>query len=138
MSEFGNRLRKIRRNADVTQRQLAEFLGVTYAAVGKYECLPNSYPSIDTLIKIADYFHVSIDYLLRGTQSDVSAENNINGVLTNSTLLQANRGSTVYHSKRAISLEAEELLHIYDKLGVRDRLKLLNFAVDLEEKGKVI
>ena len=136
MSEFGDRLRKLRREADLTQKQLAGFLGVTYAAVGKYECLPNSYPSIEILIKIADYFHVSIDYLIRGTQSSSLTENNVNGVLTNSTVLQANRGSTVCHGEQAISPEAEELVRIYDNLGVRERLKLLNFAVDLEEKSK--
>ena len=93
--------------------------------------------NIAILIKIADYFHVSIDYLLRGTEPATANENNVNGVLTNSTVLQANRGGTVYHGEQAISPEAEELLRIYDKLGVRERLKLLNFAVDLEEKSKV-
>ena len=138
MSEFGNRLRKLRRDANITQKQIAQYLNVTQTAIGKYEKHEKAYPSIEVLIKIADYFHVSIDYLLRGTQPDASAENNVNGVLTNSTVLQANRGGTVYHGEQTISLEAEELLHIYDNLGVRERLKLLNFAVDLEEKSKVI
>lgn len=138
MSEFGSRLRKLRRDANITQKQIAQYLNITQAAVGKYEKHDNSYPSVEILIKLADYFHVSIDYLLRGTQSYASAENNVNGVLTNSTVLQANRGSTVCHGKKTISPEAEELLRIYDQLGVRDRLKLLNFAVDLEEKSKVI
>ncbi len=136
MSGFGDRLRKLRREADVTQKQLAEILEVTSSAVGKYECFPDAYPSIEGLIKIADYFQVSIDYLLRGTQPAALNENNVNGVLTNSTVLQANRGGTVCHGNQAISPEEEELLRIYDGLGVRERLKLLNFAVDLEEKSK--
>ena len=136
MSEFGDRLRKLRREADVTQGQLAEVLGVVASAVGKYERLPDAYPSIEGLIKIADYFKVSIDYLLRGTQSAMPTENNVNGALTNSTVIQANRGGTVFNGDQAISAEAEELLHIYDELGVRERLKLLNFAVDLEERSK--
>ncbi|MBQ6554137.1 MAG: helix-turn-helix domain-containing protein [Firmicutes bacterium] len=138
MSEFGNRLRKLRREADVTQKQLAEVLGIVQTAVGKYECLPNSYPSVEVLIKIADYFNVSIDYLLRGTQPTTTTENNVSGDLMNSTVIQANRGGTVFNGDKAISPEAEELLHIYDKLGVRERLKLLNFAVELEERSKVI
>ena len=138
MSEFGSRLRKLRRDANITQKQIAQYLNITQTAIGKYEKHDNAYPSIEVLIKIADYFHVSIDYLLRGTQSGASTENNVNGVLTNSTVLQANRGGTVYHGEQAISPEAEELLRIYDKLGVRERLKLLNFAVDLEEKSKII
>ena len=134
MSEFGNRLRKLRRNADITQRQLAQHLGVTYAAVGKYECLPNAYPSVAGLIKLADYFHVSIVYLLRGTEPAAASENNVSGDLNNSTVIQANRGGTVLNGGQAISSEAEELLSIYDKLNVRERLKLLNFAVELDER----
>lgn len=133
MSEFGNRLKKLRRDADITQKQLAEILGVVQTAVGKYECLPNAYPSVESLIKIADYFHVSIDYLLRGINP---VENNVNGDLMNSTVIQANRGGTVFNNGQALSPEAEELVRIYDKLNVRERLKLLNFAVDLEEKQK--
>ena len=40
------------------------------------------------------------------------------------------------NNEQAYSLEAEELLHIYNNLYVRERLKLLNFAVDLEERSK--
>ena len=133
MSGFGDRLRKLRREADMTQGELAKILGVVYSAVGKYERFPDAYPSIDVLIKIADYFKVSIDYLLRGIGL---VENHVNGTLTNSTVIQANRGGTV-NNEQAYSLEAEELLHIYNNLYVRERLKLLNFAVDLEERSKV-
>ena len=137
MSEFGTRLRKIRRDAEVTQRQLAQVLGVTQSAVGKYESVPNAYPSVEALIKIADYFKVSIDYLLRGTEPASLAENNVSGALTNSTIIQANHGGVVSNGEQTISPEATELLHIYDGLAVRERLKILNFAVDLEEKSKV-
>ena len=86
--------------------------------------------------KIADYFRVSIDYLLRGTEPALLTENNVNGDLTNSTVIQANHGGSVFNGEQAISPEATELLHIYDNLAVRERLKLLNFAVDLEERSK--
>ena len=137
MSDFGSRLRKLRREADVTQEQLAQFLGVVPSAVGKYERIPSAYPSVESLIKISDYFHVSIDYLLRGTTQSSSTENNVNGDLMNSTVIQANRGGTVLNGEQAVSLEADYLRRIYEKLGVRERLKLLNFAVDLEERSKV-
>ncbi len=130
MSEFGDRLRKIRRSADVTQQQLADFLGLTYSAVAKYEDAAGTYPSVSSLIKIADFFQVSIDYLLRGT---VSAKNNVSGALTNSTVIQ---GNTTLHGEKHVSPEAAELLNIYDSLSVRERLKLLNFAVNLEDRSK--
>lgn len=131
MDGFGDRLRRLRKSRDVTQNQLADFIGVVPSAVGKYERLPNSYPSVEALLKIGEYFDVSIDYLLKGTSSG-SVENNISGLMENSPFIQANHGGVVVNGEGAISPEAAELLRIYEKLGGRDRLKLLNFAVDLE------
>ena len=136
MSEFGERLRKLRREADVTQKQLADVLDVEQSAVGKYERLPDAYPSVKALIKIADFFQVSIDYLLRGTEPASLKENHVSGALTNSMVIQANHGGSVFNGEYPVSPEATELLHIYDGLAVRERLKLLNFAVDLEERSK--
>lgn len=135
MKDFGSRLRKLRRDAEMSQAELAEQLGVVPSAVGKYERLADSYPSVEILLKIADYFNVSTDYLLRGIQPMSIMENNISGELTNSPLIQANHGNVVVND-RSLSPEAIELLHIYESLSGRERLKLLNFAVDMEEKSK--
>lgn len=134
MDGFGDRLRRLRKDHDITQSQLAAEIGVVASAVGKYERLPQSYPSVEALIKIADYFNVSIDYLLKGVQTSPSVENNISGQLLNSSFVQANHSGVVFNgdSKQMLSLEAVELLHIYETLKGRDRLKLLNYAVELE------
>ncbi len=134
MSDFGDRLRKLRKGMDITQDQLAEHLGVVGSAVGKYERTPNSYPSIEILIKLADFFNVSTDYLLRGTKPTPTIENNINGSLSNSPFIQANQGGVVINGedRKPLTPEAVELLNIYENLNGRKRLKLLNFAVDLE------
>lgn len=135
MGDFGDRLRKLRRNADITQEELAEKLGVVGSAVGKYERVPNSYPSVEVLIKLSDFFSVSIDYLLKGKEYTPPVENNINGQVSNSPFIQANQGDVVLskNNKQALSPEAAELLNIYEQLKGRDRLKLLNFAVKLED-----
>lgn len=134
MSDFGERLRRLRKNKDITQGQLAEVIGVVPSAVGKYERLEQSYPSVDALIKIADYFNVSIDYLLRGVNTVPAVENNISRQLSNSPFIQANHGGVVFNSdsNSFLSPEAMELLHIYETLGGRERLRLLNFAIELE------
>ena len=132
MDGFGERLRRLRKSRDITQSDLAEYIGVVPSAVGKYERLGDSYPSVEALIKISEYFDVSIDYLLKGVVPSGSVENNINGMMSNSPFIQANNGGVVFNGDGSISPEAMELLHIYEKLGGRDRLKLLNFAVDLE------
>lgn len=136
MDGFGERLRRLRKDRDITQGQLAEVIGVVPSAVGKYERIPQSYPSVEALIKIADYFNVSIDYLLKGVQAAPSVENNLNGQMLNSSFVQANHGGVVFNREQSISPEAMELLHIYEQLSGRERLKLLNFAVELEEGTK--
>lgn len=134
MDGFGERLRRLRKDRDITQGQLAAQIGVVASAVGKYERLPDSYPSVEALVKIADFFDVSIDYLLRGTQPVLAAENSVSGHLTNSSVMQANHGGVVFNgeNKQAPSPEAMELLRIYGTLKGRDRLRLLNYAVELE------
>lgn len=132
MDNFGERLRKLRVAENLTQGQLGEKLGVVPSTIGKYEKVPNSFPSVEVLIKLSDFFHVTLDYLLKGTPSSSGVENNINGSMSNSPFIQANYGGTVYNGEQSISPEGVELLHIYEKLGGRDRLRLLNFAVELE------
>ncbi len=132
MSSFGERLKRLRRENNVTQGELANFIGVVASAVGKYERLPQSYPSVEALIKISDYFKVSIDYLLKGDNSSSGVANNIRGHVSNSPFIQGNHGEVVINNEPALSPESEELLHIYKTLGGRERLELLNHAIELE------
>ncbi|MCJ7856149.1 helix-turn-helix domain-containing protein [Lachnospiraceae bacterium NSJ-143] len=66
--EFRERLKLLRENYYVngkklTQTQLANILGYGYTAISNYESGRNE-PSINDLKKIADFFNVSLDYLL--------------------------------------------------------------------------
>ena len=58
---FAESLQTLRKEAKITQEQLASHLGVSAQAVSKWE--NGSYPDGDLLPRIADYFGVSIDYL---------------------------------------------------------------------------
>ncbi len=57
-----NRLRELREARHLNQQRLAMEFNITQAAISKYE-LGLSEPDIHMLKKMADYFHVSIDYL---------------------------------------------------------------------------
>jgi len=63
MSVFTDRLKECRKNIGKTQREVADNLGRTERGYQNYE-LGNREPSQETTIKIADYFNVSVDYLL--------------------------------------------------------------------------
>ena len=61
--DFGTRLKTLRKQAGMTQKELAERIGVTKSVVSFYE-LKERAPSPDVLIKCASIFRVSTDYLL--------------------------------------------------------------------------
>lgn len=133
---FGERLRKIRRDNNVTQNNLAEYLGVKGAAIAKYENQEEAFPSIKTLMKIAEYFNVSIDWLLTGRQITSVIENSINGSSVHNSIVQSNirgdNGGVILDT--ALSTYSKELVRIYESLPIKDQLKLMTFAYELEEK----
>ena len=66
MLEFSDRLKQLRNKKGILQRELAEQLNLSRVAITQYEN-GNRFPDQDTLNKIADYFNVSLDYLLGRT-----------------------------------------------------------------------
>lgn len=73
--QFKDILYKLRKERKVSQQDIGNLVGVTYQAVGKWES-GDSEPDNEALIKIANYFGVSTDYLL-GNISSMSEENEI-------------------------------------------------------------
>ena len=65
-STFGSRLRSLREDSNLTQTQLANIFKVTPPSISQYENDVRS-PDYGLLVKIADYFNVSVDYLLGRT-----------------------------------------------------------------------
>lgn len=63
---LAGRLKECRKHKKVAQREVAEYLSMTVNAYQKYE-LATREPNIETLLKLADYFEVSTDYLLGRT-----------------------------------------------------------------------
>lgn len=76
-----NNIRKLRTKKDILQTKLALDLNLTQEAISSYET-ERVTPSADILIKLADYFHTNIDYLLCRTNYDLPINelkpNNIN------------------------------------------------------------
>ncbi len=60
---FSLRLKELRSKAGLKGRELAEITGIDHDNLKKYESGANI-PKFDTMIKLADFFGVSVDYLL--------------------------------------------------------------------------
>lgn len=67
---IGNNIAVLRKKKGITQEELANELGVSAQAVSKWEN-NSSCPDVSLLTKIADYFGVSVDDLLRAQEDDI-------------------------------------------------------------------
>lgn len=63
MENFGTRLKKLRMKNGLNQKYMADMLGISLRTYQTYE-YSESYPIFVNLIALADYFDVSLDYLV--------------------------------------------------------------------------
>ena len=63
MENFSKRLKELRKTNGKTQREVSISLGITERNYQSYEA-GNHKPNLDTAIALADFFNVSLDYLV--------------------------------------------------------------------------
>ncbi len=103
---LGNKIRELRRRDGRTQDNLAEALGVTAQAVSRWES-SGSYPDMEIIPAIANYFHVSIDELF-GYHDE--REEKIKTILDNATKTLTKQGFTMYQG--SLSEDVEECINM--------------------------
>lgn len=77
---LGHRIAALRRDADMSQAELARRLKVSPSAVGMYE-QGRREPAAETLVAMAKEFGVSVDYLLTGHPGSAQEEQLLSDVL---------------------------------------------------------
>ena len=70
---FGENIKKLRKEKELTQENLADCLGVTFQAISKWE-RGEGYPDITTLPDIASFFDITIDELLGINRAKIEEE----------------------------------------------------------------
>ena len=73
--KIGEKIRTLRLQQKMTQEQLADRLGVSYQSISRWEN-GITYPDIEFLPSIANYFSVSLDFLMG--QDDAEKRKSIN------------------------------------------------------------
>lgn len=66
---FGEKLQRLRQREGLSQDQLAELLGISRQAVSRWE-RDETLPETATVVRLAEIFHVTTDYLLRKREPD--------------------------------------------------------------------
>lgn len=86
MVEFGHKLKELRTQKNLTQKQLAELIGVKNSIISFYE-VGDRFPSPEVIVKLAAVLHTSTDYLLgveKGETIDVTGLNEEDKILVRS------------------------------------------------------
>ena len=136
--ELGFRIKQIRTMQGLNQRKFGELLGVGVSAISAYEA-GKSVPPPETLLKIADYGNVTVDYLFSGSAVGKSALfAKIAGIPVLSDGTHVNSSSrekapliSVRHGDAVLELTKEEftLISLFKKLSSEDQKeKLLELA----------
>jgi transcriptional regulator with XRE-family HTH domain len=114
MGQRWNRLIDLRTQADLTQEELAKRLEITRSALSNYES-GHREPDFATIHRIADYFKVSIDYLLGRTneQGQVITATEISPEWYRILKLAKERGYTVE--------DIEATLQVIDRMVSKQR-----------------
>lgn len=113
------------------QKELADYLGLNERNIATWKSR-GSDPPAKLVFQIAEFFGVSVEWLLTGEERPHTSFVNNGSVSGNlgqhyGTLIVRNGG------ERVLSDECAELVRIYESLGIKQRISLLNAAFDLEE-----
>lgn len=140
---FYERLKLLCDNKGIKLTNLIQELGMSSGNMNKWK--KGVVPKGSTLSKLADYFNVSVDYLIGKTeeQTNIHYVNNINDMNDSNFIQGNNNGSisikTIEHKpektyNKDLSNEETEILNIYRSLNIRNKNKFLNFILDMEKE----
>ncbi|WP_068774471.1 helix-turn-helix domain-containing protein [Paenibacillus sp. FJAT-26967] len=131
MSSFAERFVQMREKRGWTQDDLAEMLGVSRVSISKYETegKNGATPKYPLLVKAADLFNVTTDYLLGRTESPLRDENTVDGLSEEEQLMYKRFISETENLFRSKGVTEEKLRQVMGYM----RYTFLN---DLEEEKK--
>lgn len=84
---LSERLQHLRKQKDITQEEIAKYIGVTRPAYSAYEGGKRT-PDYNTLQKLADYFNVTTDYLLGRTVNPAPPDKITSSISDDSELIE--------------------------------------------------
>lgn len=109
---LGKRLKELRKQSKMTQKELGEIINVTKVSICCYEN-GTRIPSLETLIDLSNLFKVDLDYLI-GNDTYVVSESSLN------------YGMKMAHEEIVLMKELRKHTDIYSKL-IDDPKRMLDF-----------
>lgn len=123
MAHLGELIAELRQDRGLTQKELGDILCVSSGTISNYENGVHL-PDVDKVITLANYFHVTTDYLLGRTSSNlpvdmlqqtVTNEKTLGDVMASFAKLPANRQFAL--SLIISDMEVRQMIDTYSKTG---------------------
>ncbi len=118
---FGMRLKKLRHQKQLSQQRLSDLIFINRATYARYETDDNQ-ADYATLLKLADFFEVSVDYLLGRTENKIPMDK----------LAEENISNVAYFDIQKVKLTEKEVHHLKESL---EMYRLLQEKRSQEPKG---
>ena len=125
MADFENKLKRLRKEKKLNQSEVAEDLGIARTTYANYE-QGKRFPGQENLIAIAEYFRVSIDYLLGEIDEKISKNKIIAEISKDEELLEC--CSVIKNNKELMKL----IIHLENI--TKDNVKYFISIVNIIEK----
>ena len=123
MAHLGELIAELRQDRGLTQKELGDILCVSFGTISNYENGVHL-PDVDKVIALANYFHVTTDYLLGRTSSNlpvellqqaITNEKTLGDVMASFAKLPANRQAAL--SLIISDMEVRQMIDTYSKTG---------------------
>lgn len=123
MAHLGELIAELRQDRGLTQKELGDILCVSSGTISNYENGVHL-PDVDKVIALANYFHVTTDYLLGRTSSNlpvellqqaITNEKTLGDVMASFAKLPANRQAAL--SLTISDMEVRQMIDTYSKTG---------------------
>lgn len=113
-----DRIRTLSKQKGLSITELEKVLGLGNGTIGKWN---KQSPSCNKVKLVADFFSVSIDYLVNGV------ENNLN--INNGAEIDTIQNNDIFMGETS-----EELLRVFQRLPIKERIKLMNIVYAYEDE----
>lgn len=132
MTVFFTQVESLCKEKHISPSALAKMMHLSPNASGKWRA--GSLPKVETIMKIADYFDVSLDYLLHGKEHH--GVNNASA--TNGAVSISGNGNVTgdIHTNASLDKYETELINIYRSLDVRQQAELVFRASEIKARNR--
>lgn len=78
--DIGDRIKSLRQDRKISQEQMALDLHISRSTVSKIES-DGRITSLELLIQLSEYYHVSTDYILKGISDNTSVSEELQAII---------------------------------------------------------